>query len=589
VECEDLETTSFGLNNEKCSDFAPMTTFQYGGPLQSLGDHVALSLRQKQKTVQSMFPERARTHMTESTSQIASSVSQRSPEGLQAHLNRDTDGATERSRNAEFDDTGLRQGQRVSSHSGTSPVEAYNAWSMRGLAQATSGQGRQGNHHHPPPTVDPFPAFMNAHQVGQTSNLGFDDHYRQEPSANLTSTQRDVATERILNQHLQVASASTHNSSRWPPLPETDQGKSIRIGDIETEFWAQQQQRLTQQGAHFSQFFGNPGSGQRVLSLIDKQEISAQSKFAGIPWGQRQAEPAPGHSASMFTSGSTKRMRNESMDSSNAWPVPTAPSAAHMPIQPQTPGNIESFRTWQMGGQQNTQQLVKIQSSQRLQPQSSSAAQYASSMNTVQATQNAGPFKSFQSVDSGIRNSAFMNNQSFSQAAAPQSSPQTQAWASGRLTADDSVAALRRVLNQERAVALPRPTQVQATGRESLCLYTDSDTYCLSQYQCLLRKQLELFQASEIDVQSNAQGRNRPVTLGQVGIRCRHCSTWPPTVRARGSTYYPAKLERLYQAAQNMATSHLHKMCHLVPENVREELNKMKTQKSPAGSGKRYW
>jgi hypothetical protein len=570
---------------------------------------VALSLRQKQKTVQSMFPERAQTHRTESTSQIASPECQRSPEGLQAHLNRDTDGTTERSRNAELDDTGLRQGQRVSSHSGTSPVEAYNAWLMRGLAQATSGQGRQGNHHHPPPTVDPFPAFMNSHQVGQASNLGFDDHYRQEPSGNLTSTQRDVATERILNQHLQVASVSTHNSSRWPPLPEPDQGKGIRIGDIEKEFWAQQQQRLTQQGAHFSQFFGNPGS----LSLIDKQEISAQSTFAGMPWGQRQAEPAPGHSLSMFTSGTTKRMRNESMDSSNAWPVPTAPSAAHEPIQPQAPGNIESFHTWQMGGQQNAQQLFKIQSSPRLQPQSSSAAQYASSMNTAQATQNAGPFNSFQPVDSGIRNSVltnnqsfsqaaapqpvdsgirnsvFMNNQSFSQAAAPQPSPQTQAWASGRLTADDRVAALRRVLNQERAVALPRPTQVQTAGRESLCLYTDSDTYCLSQYQCLLRKQLELFQASEIDVQSNAQGRNRPVTLGQVGIRCRHCSTWPPTVRARGSTYYPAKLERLYQAAQNMATSHLHKMCHLVPENVREELNKMKTQKSPAGSGKRYW
>ena len=32
---------------------------------------------------------------------------------------------------------------------------------------------------------------------------------------------------------------------------------------------------------------------------------------------------------------------------------------------------------------------------------------------------------------------------------------------------------------------------------------------------------MELFEAQEIDVEAGAQGRNRGIVLGQVGIRCR--------------------------------------------------------------------
>jgi hypothetical protein len=35
---------------------------------------------------------------------------------------------------------------------------------------------------------------------------------------------------------------------------------------------------------------------------------------------------------------------------------------------------------------------------------------------------------------------------------------------------------------------------------------------------------VEFFEAEEIDVSTNAQGRNKLVILGQFGIRCRH---WP--------------------------------------------------------------
>ena len=91
------------------------------------------------------------------------------------------------------------------------------------------------------------------------------------------------------------------------------------------------------------------------------------------------------------------------------------------------------------------------------------------------------------------------------------------------------------------------------------------------------------------DVESNAQGRNKPITLGQVGIRCRHCTSLQARQRARGSVYYPSKLQGLYQAAQNMATIHLVETCKSIPEQVRAELRNIKERKSSAGGGKAYW
>ena len=129
----------------------------------------------------------------------------------------------------------------------------------------------------------------------------------------------------------------------------------------------------------------------------------------------------------------------------------------------------------------------------------------------------------------------------------------------------------------------------QLTGRKPVLLYMACDADALSDYQCLVRKQIELFEADFRDTESSAQGRNKPIVLGQVGIRCRYCTMLPPKHRARGAIYYPAKLEGLYQAAQNQANSHLAEHCNHVPPQIREELIRLKDRKSSPGGGKLYW
>ena len=48
-------------------------------------------------------------------------------------------------------------------------------------------------------------------------------------------------------------------------------------------------------------------------------------------------------------------------------------------------------------------------------------------------------------------------------------------------------------------------------------------------------------QANGEDVNSNARGRNKPIVLGQVGIRCIHFKALPPRQRERAAMYYPAR------------------------------------------------
>jgi hypothetical protein len=159
--------------------------------------------------------------------------------------------------------------------------------------------------------------------------------------------------------------------------------------------------------------------------------------------------------------------------------------------------------------------------------------------------------------------------------------------------------------NINRATSFPAAASIAAVNapttrppNTSKVLYIEQDTYELSPYQCLVRKQIELFQQPKSLLQSEitTQGRNRPVVPGQVGIRCRHCGTAERNSRSKYAVLFPSQLLGVYQAAQNMANTHLLKTCKLIPEETRKELHKkrirekgQKTCKSAYGGGRHYW
>jgi hypothetical protein len=125
-----------------------------------------------------------------------------------------------------------------------------------------------------------------------------------------------------------------------------------------------------------------------------------------------------------------------------------------------------------------------------------------------------------------------------------------------------------------------------------------------SGYQCLLREQIEYFEADDMALHAKAQGRSLPIHLRQVGIRCVHCARRPapPTRNGagggcgarmnRGAAYYPSSRAFLYQAVQNMANNHfVNRACPSAPSALLDEIVEARRArpKRSGGSGKRFF
>jgi type II secretory pathway pseudopilin PulG len=121
-------------------------------------------------------------------------------------------------------------------------------------------------------------------------------------------------------------------------------------------------------------------------------------------------------------------------------------------------------------------------------------------------------------------------------------------------------------------------------------LYMPTDDDVLSDNQCFARKQTEFFVAQQIDIDHFTPGRRKELSVGQVGIRCKHCANLPPFGRSRGAVYFPSTLRALYQAGQNMASVHLTNACEKIDPELKARLIEMQEKKSGMGhGGKKYW
>jgi hypothetical protein len=113
----------------------------------------------------------------------------------------------------------------------------------------------------------------------------------------------------------------------------------------------------------------------------------------------------------------------------------------------------------------------------------------------------------------------------------------------------------------------------------------------LSNHQILLRSQIQVFQATLDDVKTHTRGRNKSIALGQVGIRCRYCAHLPAARRQKGAVYFPASVFGLYQAAQNMNTTHIQcGLCQAMPESAKTQCSRALAAKGGnSGAGRKYW
>eukprot|EP00548_Thalassiothrix_antarctica_P015582 CAMPEP_0194175256 /NCGR_PEP_ID=MMETSP0154-20130528/9306_1 /TAXON_ID=1049557 /ORGANISM="Thalassiothrix antarctica, Strain L6-D1" /LENGTH=417 /DNA_ID=CAMNT_0038888981 /DNA_START=53 /DNA_END=1306 /DNA_ORIENTATION=+ len=137
-----------------------------------------------------------------------------------------------------------------------------------------------------------------------------------------------------------------------------------------------------------------------------------------------------------------------------------------------------------------------------------------------------------------------------------------------------------------------KTTNIDSSKFWTHTLYLSRDKADLSRYQCLVRKQLEFFEAKDEDVKHRMKGYGKEIVSKQVGIQCRHCSQILTRHRTRGATGYPTKLDRIYHTAQSMASGHLSNNCPLIPDVIQQKLIKLQKKGSVvavAGGQKKYW
>jgi hypothetical protein len=124
--------------------------------------------------------------------------------------------------------------------------------------------------------------------------------------------------------------------------------------------------------------------------------------------------------------------------------------------------------------------------------------------------------------------------------------------------------------------------------RMLLAMTTDTDS--LSDRQCYVRSDMvEIFAATDKDVSARHSKGAQKLVMGQVGIRCIHCSHLRPRDRAERAVCYPSSVSRIYQTVADMQRFHF-EQCREIPEHVRQIYKKLKTTRPRGvGSPQTYW
>lgn len=103
---------------------------------------------------------------------------------------------------------------------------------------------------------------------------------------------------------------------------------------------------------------------------------------------------------------------------------------------------------------------------------------------------------------------------------------------------------------------------------------------CLTLYYYYPLQNIEIFTASQEDVDAPAPGRKHAVSVGQVGLRCIHCRhTTKASDRVKRAVCYPSSIKRIYRTVIDMKLDHF-SQCKFVPKSLQHHLNELKSVQS---------
>ena len=109
--------------------------------------------------------------------------------------------------------------------------------------------------------------------------------------------------------------------------------------------------------------------------------------------------------------------------------------------------------------------------------------------------------------------------------------------------------------------------------RERFLLAIPEDKDWLSDMDCFLRKNIEVFTAKQSDVGYAAADRKYPIKVGQVGIRCVYCTMTSGGAR-NAAVSYPYSISGIYESVREFQRMHL-ETCPNIPQDINEASEKL--------------
>jgi len=176
------------------------------------------------------------------------------------------------------------------------------------------------------------------------------------------------------------------------------------------------------------------------------------------------------------------------------------------------------------------------------------------------------------------------NKQSLSQATPPGTS------GSGSSGSTESVILLERPTHESAKALADASVQNRPPSPSSrVLLAVPEDQSWLSERDCFVRRQLEVFCATKEDVITARADRKYPVHEGQVGIRCIHCALTRQGQGAAGQAVaFPFAVSGIYESVREFQRVHLDS-CNNLPPNVKSKLSELKGSSSLSSVLRKYY
>lgn len=129
----------------------------------------------------------------------------------------------------------------------------------------------------------------------------------------------------------------------------------------------------------------------------------------------------------------------------------------------------------------------------------------------------------------------------------------------------------------ETALKSPEVTSITASPetRERVLLAVPQDKDWLSDMDCFIRKQVEVFSANEVDVNQAIADEKYLIQPSQVGLRCVHCAK--VDAGARGdAVMYPQAISCIYESVKELQRFHFD-YCPNLPQELKNAQSKFTT------------